>query len=158
MSDEFRAELESLINRHSKENGSNTPDFVLADYLADCLEAFDKAVTRRSEWYGDLKADMDSEVEPAEVNQVPDADAPDEVEPAEVNQVPDADAPDEVARGETLEEVADRYPLSDEETHMIWAAVNTEWSRLAAGSREDCVRSAMFGDVDSIIRQVKAIK
>jgi hypothetical protein len=49
---EFRAELEKLINRHSMENGSNTPDFVLATYLADCLEAFDKASTHRESWYG----------------------------------------------------------------------------------------------------------
>lgn len=47
----FRAELETLINRHSKENGSDTPDFILADYMADCLDAYDKAVTRRTEWY-----------------------------------------------------------------------------------------------------------
>lgn len=47
----FRAELETLINRHSKESGSDTPDFILADYMADCLDAYDKAVTRRTEWY-----------------------------------------------------------------------------------------------------------
>jgi hypothetical protein len=47
----FRAELEALINRHSKEGGSDTPDFILADYMADCLDAYDKAVTRRTEWY-----------------------------------------------------------------------------------------------------------
>lgn len=49
---EFRAELEHIINRSSMENGSNTPDFILAEYLADCLAAFDKAVNRRAEWYG----------------------------------------------------------------------------------------------------------
>lgn len=47
----FREDLEVLINQNSKENGSDTPDFILADYLADCLDAFDKAVTRRAEWY-----------------------------------------------------------------------------------------------------------
>lgn len=47
----FRRELESLLNHHSKENGSDTPDFVLAEYLDDCLRAFDKAVARRTEWY-----------------------------------------------------------------------------------------------------------
>lgn len=45
---EFREELQRLLNRHSMENGSDTPDFVLADYLTDCLEAFDRAVRRRS--------------------------------------------------------------------------------------------------------------
>jgi hypothetical protein len=48
---DFRKELEALINRHSKENGSDTPDFILAEYLNDCLAAYDKAVTRRTKWY-----------------------------------------------------------------------------------------------------------
>lgn len=47
----FRYQLECIINRHSKENGSNTPDFILAEYLNDCLIAFDKATTRRTKWY-----------------------------------------------------------------------------------------------------------
>jgi hypothetical protein len=50
--DSFRKELESLINRHSKENGSNTPDFILAQYLDDCLGVFDKTVRHREQWYG----------------------------------------------------------------------------------------------------------
>jgi hypothetical protein len=48
----FYQELTSLINRHSKENGSNTPDFILARYLQDCLAAFDNASLARSNWYG----------------------------------------------------------------------------------------------------------
>lgn len=47
----FRQELEALLNHHCKENGSDTPDFILAEYLNDCLSAFDKAVARRTEWY-----------------------------------------------------------------------------------------------------------
>lgn len=50
--DEFRQELESLINKHSRENISNTPDFILAMFLVRCLEAYDQAVSDRSEWYG----------------------------------------------------------------------------------------------------------
>ena len=34
------------------ENGSNTPDFMLAQYLLGCLEAFNIAVTTREKWYG----------------------------------------------------------------------------------------------------------
>jgi hypothetical protein len=49
---EFRKALEHAINYHSMESGSSTPDFVLAQYLADCLTAFDKAVTHRGAWYG----------------------------------------------------------------------------------------------------------
>jgi hypothetical protein len=48
----FQQELSSLINKHSLENGSNTPDFVLATYLNACLESFDAAVKRRTEWMG----------------------------------------------------------------------------------------------------------
>lgn len=48
----FREQLTSLINRHSKENGSNTPDFILADYLNRALESFDKATLERDHWYG----------------------------------------------------------------------------------------------------------
>ena len=48
----FREHLKILINQHSMENGSDTPDFILADYLRDCLIAFDKATKERSRWYG----------------------------------------------------------------------------------------------------------
>lgn len=47
----FRDLLSTLINAHSLENGSDTSDFILAEYLTDCLAAFDKAVRRRTEWY-----------------------------------------------------------------------------------------------------------
>lgn len=46
----FMKELRDLINYYSQENGSNTPDFILAEYLDDCLKAFDKATERRSAW------------------------------------------------------------------------------------------------------------
>ncbi len=48
----FRQELAALINRHSLENGSDTPDFILSQYVTDCLDAWDKGVARREEWYG----------------------------------------------------------------------------------------------------------
>ncbi len=48
----LHSEIEITINRHSAENGSNTPDFILAEYLVACLAAFDGAVNRRSDWYG----------------------------------------------------------------------------------------------------------
>jgi hypothetical protein len=40
------------INTHSAENDSNTPDFILAQYLLGCLEAFNMAVQQRETWYG----------------------------------------------------------------------------------------------------------
>ena len=48
---ELRKKIESAINCTSAENGSNTPDFILAEYLTDCLGAFDKAVDSRDNWY-----------------------------------------------------------------------------------------------------------
>lgn len=50
--DDFEKELEGLLNRYSRENDSNTPDFILARYLVGCLEAWNAGVTRREEWYG----------------------------------------------------------------------------------------------------------
>ncbi|HEY0149891.1 MAG TPA: hypothetical protein VGB70_12920 [Allosphingosinicella sp.] len=43
----FCADLAGLINKHSMENGSNTPDFMLAAFLTQCLAAFDQAVDWR---------------------------------------------------------------------------------------------------------------
>ena len=50
--DTFRTELAGLINRHSRENHSNTPDFILAQYLVGCLAVFDNAISSREDWYG----------------------------------------------------------------------------------------------------------
>ena len=43
----FEQELRELINHHSLEGGSGTPDFILARFLRDSLDAFDAAVRRR---------------------------------------------------------------------------------------------------------------
>lgn len=48
----FERELESLINRFSQENGSNTPDFLLAQYMVGCLKLWNEIVTAREKWYG----------------------------------------------------------------------------------------------------------
>lgn len=45
-------EISEILNRYSAENGSNTPDFILAQYLLNSLEAFNAAVGAREEWYG----------------------------------------------------------------------------------------------------------
>jgi hypothetical protein len=51
MSTPFEAELAALINRHSKENGSNTPDYILANFLNTCLEAYNKTNIWRAKWF-----------------------------------------------------------------------------------------------------------
>lgn len=50
----FTTELETAINKWSKENGSNTPDFILAKFLSVVLGAFDTAVCERANWYGHM--------------------------------------------------------------------------------------------------------
>lgn len=51
---DLREALRQLLNsvRAEKEYGSGTPDFVLAQYLLDCLKALDAAVRERERWYG----------------------------------------------------------------------------------------------------------
>jgi hypothetical protein len=49
--DKLRKNIETGINSASAENGSDTPDFILAEYLADCLAAYEKAVVAREKWH-----------------------------------------------------------------------------------------------------------
>lgn len=44
--------LANLLNRHSAESQSNTPDFILAKFMLDCLAAFNTASVSRERWYG----------------------------------------------------------------------------------------------------------
>jgi len=43
-------ELSDLINRYSRENDSNTPDFILANFMMMCLKAGEYLVNMREEW------------------------------------------------------------------------------------------------------------
>jgi len=49
---EFEQKLSDLINSTSMENGSNTPDWILAEYLRGCLENFNRTIKAREKWYG----------------------------------------------------------------------------------------------------------
>ena len=44
-------DLEALLNGHCVENASDTPDFVLAEYLLRCLAAYEKAVRQRDSFF-----------------------------------------------------------------------------------------------------------
>jgi hypothetical protein len=48
----LRREIEQAINRACAENDSNTPDFILADYLMLCLDAFTTTSLAREHWFG----------------------------------------------------------------------------------------------------------
>ena len=50
--EEFIKDLEDVINRHSRENGSDTPDFILAEFLAFILEVFNRTSRQRDKWHG----------------------------------------------------------------------------------------------------------
>jgi hypothetical protein len=58
----LRKDIEHAINCNSAENGSNTPDFILAEYLTDCLTAYDRAVTSREKWYGREPVPVDAPI------------------------------------------------------------------------------------------------
>ena len=57
----FRSELIALINSHSMENVSDTPDFILADYLIECMVSFNNATRGRDDWYGWEKEKTDAQ-------------------------------------------------------------------------------------------------
>ena len=48
----FKRNLEHAVNCAGMESGSDTPDFIIAEYLSDCLKALDRAVRNREKWYG----------------------------------------------------------------------------------------------------------
>lgn len=47
----FQKELTVLINKYSLENNSNTPDFILAEYLIACLQNYELAIMAREIWF-----------------------------------------------------------------------------------------------------------
>jgi hypothetical protein len=49
---ELETEIAAVLNRHSAESESNTPDFILAQYLIKCMAAFNIATQQRETWYG----------------------------------------------------------------------------------------------------------
>ena len=46
----FMDALVDLINTHNLENASNTPDFMLAEFLCNCLDNFNVIVAGRDQW------------------------------------------------------------------------------------------------------------
>ena len=50
----FHEALKDLINRNSRENASNTPDFILARYMSACLQAFETGLQQLDAWKGNV--------------------------------------------------------------------------------------------------------
>ena len=51
--DDFRNALADLINKYKLDKGSNTPDYILAEYLNDCLIAYENIIYAREKWFED---------------------------------------------------------------------------------------------------------
>ena len=64
----LRQDIADAINKHSRENDSNTPDFILAEYLLLCLSAWESGVRKRERWYGctERPGDTPPPAQPAE--------------------------------------------------------------------------------------------
>jgi hypothetical protein len=52
---DFRADLTALLNKYNMENGSDTPDIFLAEYLCLCLAAYDTTTRMREGFLGVIK-------------------------------------------------------------------------------------------------------
>lgn len=50
--EELIREVAAVLNRCSRENQSNTPDFILAEHMVDALEAFERTSNKRDGWHG----------------------------------------------------------------------------------------------------------
>lgn len=57
----LRRDIEKLLNQHSRENMSGTPDFILADYLIECLLSYEKSIVRTKRWH-EPPDDADSDI------------------------------------------------------------------------------------------------
>jgi hypothetical protein len=60
----FVQDLTALLNVHSMENGSHTPDFMLAEYLLKCLQTWNVMVMNREAWYGRVPQPVPASVPP----------------------------------------------------------------------------------------------
>lgn len=49
--EDLAKEFAKVINKMSLENQSDTPDFIIGEYLADCFVIFNDAVNERTRWY-----------------------------------------------------------------------------------------------------------
>lgn len=51
--DSLKRELAEVLNRHSVENASDTPDYILAEYLVSCLDTWNHTAAQRAYWIGE---------------------------------------------------------------------------------------------------------
>lgn len=51
---EITTALSKLLNEHGIDSQTDTPDYILANYLVECLEAYVKAIDARRAWWGKI--------------------------------------------------------------------------------------------------------
>ena len=49
---ELEKKLTALLNSESREDDSNTPDFILSELMVNCLDAFELVSNKREVWFG----------------------------------------------------------------------------------------------------------
>ena len=52
MKKNLKKEIAAVLNRACRENNTDTPDFILAQYLISCLKAGEKLIQDRDNFYG----------------------------------------------------------------------------------------------------------
>jgi hypothetical protein len=52
INEELTDELASLLNRYSVDNDTNTPDFILAEMVAEFLQVYASSTVKRERWFG----------------------------------------------------------------------------------------------------------
>ena len=56
-------DITAVLNRHSIENESNTPDFILAEFVRASLDAYASAVRAKNQWHGPTTPPLPSMVQ-----------------------------------------------------------------------------------------------
>ena len=57
--DKLESKIKDLINEFNREADSDTPDFILAEFLINCLRSLELVINKRDGWYN-LPHDMNS--------------------------------------------------------------------------------------------------
>lgn len=73
----LRQDLTTLLNRHSAESISHTPDFILAEYLIDCLAAYDRATAARTRFHHGVNETMEMVFNEPQLSATPTTTTPD---------------------------------------------------------------------------------
>ena len=111
----FEKELEILINKHSMENDSNTPDYILAEYLNSCLKLFNNTLKRRTGYYKRSGKEFDELYKKPETNLS-------ELE----KQIKDLDLKGEKLKKKLAEMKVKRLSISDEEIDKLAAWLKSD--------------------------------